>query len=120
MNTSGADFAYLRHRAGFDRPAAAAYLGVTLRTLRRYESRGAPKMAVMALAARSGALPGWEGFLFRPGEVRTRLGDVVKLTEIEQRDYLYYLYWKRGWEAHAKGEPLQKPKRPFLRLLQFA
>lgn len=117
---NGSDFAYLRHRAGFDRSTAAQYLGISLRTLRRYEAYGAPQMAVMALAARAGALPGWEGYFFRPGEVRTPLGDVVMRTEIEQRDYLYYLYWWRGWEAHKKDDPEQPPKRPALRLVEFA
>ncbi len=116
----GSDFAYLRHRARLDRPSAAEYLGVSLRTLRRYESYGAPHMAVMALAARAGALPGWEGFQFRPGEVVTPLGDVVKRTEIEQRDYLYYLAWWRGWEAHKDGDPAKAPKRPPLRLVEYA
>jgi len=117
---NGLDFAYLRHRAGLDRSAAAEYLHVSLRTLRRYEIDGAPHMAVMALSARAGQLPGWEGFCFRPGEVRTPLGDVVKRTEVEQRDYLYYLAWWRGWEAHKNGDLEKAPKRPALRLVEFA
>ncbi|MBK6279107.1 MAG: hypothetical protein IPF57_13650 [Gammaproteobacteria bacterium] len=56
---SGSDFAYLRHRAGFDQRAAAQFLDVSLRTIRRYEKYGAPRVAVLALAARGGEYPGW-------------------------------------------------------------
>jgi transcriptional regulator with XRE-family HTH domain len=114
------DFVYLRHRAGLDQAAAAQYLGVSMRTIRRYERLGAPHMAFMALAARIGELPGWEGFCFRPGEVRTPIGDVVKRTEVEQRDYLYYLAWWRGWEAHKNGDLAKAPKRPALLIVECA
>ena len=71
---SGSDFAYLRHRAGFDQQAAARFLNVSLRTIRRYEKYGAPRVAVLALAARGGEYPGWEGFMFRDGELRSTTG----------------------------------------------
>ncbi len=99
---SGPDFAYLRHRAGFDQQAAARFLNVSLRTIRRYEKYGAPRVAVLALAARGGEYPGWEGFMFRDGELRTPQGDLVTRTVVENQDYLVYLHWWRGWEAHRK------------------
>lgn len=97
---NGSEFAYLRHLAGFDQPAVARFLDVSIRTVRRYEQRGAPRMAVLAIAARAGAYPGWEGFRFRDGEVFTPIGDAVARTVVENQDYLAYLHWWRGWEAH--------------------
>ncbi|HQY70463.1 MAG TPA: hypothetical protein PLW13_08550 [Pseudomonadales bacterium] len=117
---NGSDFAYLRHRAGFDQRAAAQFLDVSVRTVRRYETTGAPRMAVLALAARAGEYPGWLGYRFHDGALLTPLGDRVTQTEIEQRDYLVYLAWWRGWEAHRKGEPEPAPKRPALHIVECA
>jgi len=116
---NGTDFAYLRHRAGFDQRAAACFLDVSLRTIRRYEKYGAPRVAVLALAARGGEYPGWEGFMFRDGELRTPQGDLVTRTVVENQDYLTYLHWWRGWEAHRKQTAApavaeQPPRRLYL------
>ena len=92
---------------------------MSLRTIRRYEKYGAPRVAVLALAARGGEYPGWEGFMFRDGELRTPRGDLVTATVIENQDYLVYLHWWRGWEAYRKQSITpetveQQPRRLYL------
>ncbi len=97
---TGSEFAYLRHRAGFDQRHLAQYLGVSLRTVRRYEKCGAPRMAVLAVALRAGEYPDWEGFWFRDGKLTNPVGQTMSRAELEDWHYQFYLAWWRGWEAH--------------------
>lgn len=76
---------------GFTDHAAAHYLGVSLRTLRRWRATLSPPLsALRLLAIRAGACPwpGWEGwevhtgYLFAPGQTRRgfKPGHVMSVT----------------------------------------
>ncbi|BCX89510.1 hypothetical protein MIN45_P1883 [Methylomarinovum tepidoasis] len=61
------EFAHLRLLAGFpDRESAASFCGVTVRTVRNWEKRGAPPYIVKLFQQAQGDLswahPSWQGF----------------------------------------------------------
>lgn len=67
------DFTLLRVQNGFTRDQLADYLGLNVRTIRRYESNRAPKYVIRAVRALSGFIehPNFEGWRFHQGLLYT-------------------------------------------------
>jgi transcriptional regulator with XRE-family HTH domain len=86
------DFLKLRWQAGFKRKGLSEYLGVSERTVRNWESKGAPVAVVKLMQLLSNDLShlggDWTGFYFYNGELMSPEGDYIRPGEIRASPYL--------------------------------
>lgn len=92
-----------RRDAGLSVVEAAAYLGRSQRTWRRWQASGAPRWAIEALRLRAGYLDalGWHGWKIHKGEIYA-----PDLAVSFRRGDLYRAWWDRQRLRH-----LEKQKR---------
>ena len=82
---------HLRRRCNLGASDAAAFLGVSDRTYRRYENdHNYPIMVIKLMQYRAGMVPldGWQGFTFEAGRLWTPQNECVQAAEINQFRWL--------------------------------